>query len=794
LAYYDTTWYVSSVKYAAVTARPQNAAVAAGALVRQFTTPSLNAERCYVCIVAGTTANTTDATWVLGRGNKVTDGTVTWIEVTGQPAVNGDQSNTLNWTQAKAVNPGPSIGVILKRNNGASYQICTTSGVMGASEPAFSDTAGATTVDNGATWTSLGPVGNFPAWGAPHARLANAYATNWGAAGNRFYLADNHTETQTTAISLNSPATLAAPTYVVCIDRTVVLPPVEANYNTGASISTTGAVGISFSTSQSNSNHYYQGITFNLGDGSSSVAQLSFAVAAYVICKNCLFNMRNTHINSIPVLGSGVGSNPNQVLWDNCQVQFSATGQSISVRNVNFEWRNTPSAIQGTMPTTLFTTQPSGMPVMVCRGVDFSAFSGLLLNNNTPTITPFVFEDCKFHASMTRYGTSTGGYWSQPVVTVRCDSGATNYKATRDEYSGAQTTETSITRVGGATDGTTPTSDKIVTNAQATFLTPYRMLPLAIWNDTTGADVTVTVYGTVNAGSLPLNDEIWMDVQYLGSSGSPQASFKSTCKSHPLAAGAAVAADSSTWNNTTISAVTWEAASVTAVTLSGGNLVATNTGTTSTDQGAKVASADAKNSGKYYFEATWTARTAGANYGIGIGTYVSTYIGMGNTGGVTGVNAYFLGTVWSNGGNVWAMGGAWAAGQVMGIAVDLDNRKIWFRLTPSSNWNDNATHNPATNTGGIAIPAGAMVPFVTFGGSSGAANNVVTANFGASAFVGAVPSGFTSGWSSSSVYTPFKLVATLTSPQPQMKGYVYVSVRAAKPSTTYYIDPLPTLS
>jgi hypothetical protein len=73
-------------------------------------------------------------------------------------------------------------------------------------------------------------------------------------------------------------------------------------------------------------------------------------------------------------------------------------------------------------------------------------------------------------------------------------------------------------------------------------------LPLAIWNDTTSADVTVTIFGTVNSASLPNNDEIWIDVQYLGSSGSPVASFKSTSKSHPLAAGAAVASDGSTWN------------------------------------------------------------------------------------------------------------------------------------------------------------------------------------------------------------------------------------------------------
>jgi hypothetical protein len=118
---------------------------------------------------------------------------------------------------------------------------------------------------------------------------------------------------------------------------------------------------------------------------------------------------------------------------------------------------------------------------------------------------------------------------------------------------------------------------------------------------------------------------------------------------------------------------------------------------------------------------------------------------MGNTGGVTGTIAYFLGSVWSGGSNLASLSG-WGAGQIMGMAVDLDNRQLWVRASPAGSWNAGGTANPATNVGGIAIPAGTMVPFVTFGGGSGAANNVVTANFGSSAFSGAAPSGFTSGW------------------------------------------------
>jgi hypothetical protein len=194
---------------------------------------------------------------------------------------------------------------------------------------------------------------------------------------------------------------------------------------------------------------------------------------------------------------------------------------------------------------------------------------------------------------------------------------------------------------------------------------------------------------------------------------------------------------------------TWDPAAVTAVTLSGGNLAATNTGTTSADQGARVASGGGKTSGKYYFEITWTVIVGtlpgGANSGAGIGTPASTYTGMGS-GGTTGVHHFRGGSTWSNGSQILAGAGNWAQGSVAGFAVDLDNRRYWKRASPAGQWNNSGTANPDTNTGGLIIPAGTMVPFVTFGGTNGLANNVITANFGASAFSGAVPSGFTAGW------------------------------------------------
>jgi len=544
MAFFDTTWYVSSVKYAAVTARPQNAAVVAGQLVRQFTAPAVGSERVFVCTQAGTTANVTDATWNIARGGTTTDGTAKWQECTGQPAVNGDLTSTLTWAQVKAIGGVVGLGTVIKRNNGVSYQINTSgAGAQGASEPAFSDTAGVPTTDGATNWTSLGPVGNFPAWGAPHARLAVAYV--WGAAGNKFFLADNHAETQATALTLTSPATAAGgPTYAICVDRTVSLPPVEANINTGAAIAVTSTNNIILNVSGSAATSYYQGISFSAGNTAAAI-NINTATANYVF-KNCGFVLAGAATANTIIVGSS-SSSPAQILWDNCTVNFSHAGQSIKLQNAGFEWRNTASAIQGTVPTTLFVPSSTLSNTLICRGLDLSALSTTLVAPGSAT--PYVFEDCKFNASMTRLGLASSiGYAADPVVTVRCDSGATNYKATRDEYAGSQSTETSITRVGGATDGTTPTSIKIATNAQATFLTPYRMLRLATWSDVTGANQTVTVCGTINSASLPKNDEIWMDVQYLGSSGSPVASFKTTCKSHPLAANAAVSSDGSTWN------------------------------------------------------------------------------------------------------------------------------------------------------------------------------------------------------------------------------------------------------
>ena len=104
--------------------------------------------------------------------------------------------------------------------------------------------------------------------------------------------------------------------------------------------------------------------------------------------------------------------------------------------------------------------------------------------------------------------------------------------------------------------------------------------------------------------------------------------------------------------------------------------------------------------------------------------------------------------------------GARANGDIIGVALDLVNQLIWFRVAPSGNWNGSGTANPATGVGGVSLQsiAGVGVPLYPYAYLQGS-GQAYTANFGDSAFTGAVPASFTSGFTAGA-NPPFNAVAT----------------------------------
>lgn len=201
--------------------------------------------------------------------------------------------------------------------------------------------------------------------------------------------------------------------------------------------------------------------------------------------------------------------------------------------------------------------------------------------------------------------------------------------------------------------------------------------------------------------------------------------------------------------------ITLDPTTAASVSLSGGNLIATNTGTTSTSQGVSGPSSSGKTgSGKYYFEITVTTLTGGGGVGCGIGKVGTAFSTM-STIPTNGVMCYAgnSGAIWTSGGNSGSDIGAVSNGDVICVAVDLGNNRIWFRKN-GGNWDNNSGHDPTDGSGlhgGFTFSSGnSMIPFVTFGsglvGPTGAASNVLTANFGATAFAQSAPSGYTAGW------------------------------------------------
>ena len=172
---------------------------------------------------------------------------------------------------------------------------------------------------------------------------------------------------------------------------------------------------------------------------------------------------------------------------------------------------------------------------------------------------------------------------------------------------------------------------------------------------------------------------------------------------------------------------TWDLATVSNMTLSNGSLRATSTGSGY----ALIPVAQRRTSGKYYWEYTVVNHT---NINTSMGVNGSSINAIVTVVGSILVNAVSTG---------WSLGSI-SIGHVVGVALDIPAKLIWFKnITNSSAWNTSGG-NPATGTSGANISAivGPITPTFT----ATLASQVLDANFGASAFVGPVPAGFTAGW------------------------------------------------
>jgi hypothetical protein len=560
MALFDNTWYVnagdgSTTGWWAIPAWT-SAAKAAGAIVRQAAAPTVLNERVFVCIVAGTPGGT-EPVWVLTRGAKTTDGTVTWQEVNGQAALNGDHINAVTTAQTRS--QVITLGQVIYDSGTASVQICTTAGTAGSGTPTFSTTKGTTTADSSVTWTSLGLASGYAAWANPAARLTSIMGTTWGAvAGSTIFVANTSQDSNSGGATWPNVGLFANPIKVLCVNAAGSMPPVAADLTTGALVCQTTVAHVNQLTAS-----YIYGIEFRLAAINSAASMAGSLVssggtssACWQIYKNCKFTCGSTNINTRWQLGNTlVALGGGTLEFEDCQIGMVTTAALFTAFGpIKFHWRN-PSGIAGVTGVTgpppqfqLFGNVGAASVDAMIDGVDLSALApqpfatGSIIN----TVGNITFKDCAFRSPLASpaVAVASGG---PRIDYMRSDSAGTNYQHQRSRYQGTLVTETAIVRTGGGQIEGTPLSWKIVTTANSLWFNPFLLARIGIANTLTGVSRTVTVYGTTHVASVPNNDEIWIEVAYPGSASTPLASFKTSTKSNILSANAPVASDGSVW-------------------------------------------------------------------------------------------------------------------------------------------------------------------------------------------------------------------------------------------------------
>ena len=643
--------------------------------------------------------------------------------------------------------------------------ICTTAGTS-STEPTWPTGDGGAVTTGGATFANVSGRNGWVAAAGTLTCILDRPQTN-----DRVFLSSDHSETFTAsgAITIFFGNAGFWVIQFISVNRAGSVPPVAADAQSGAAITynTFAAFLITFAALV---NMYWQGITFTLGGtGGSTLAFNTQNANKGHYFKNCAF------VLATPSAAARITTNATtKVVFDNTTVQFGNVGQYIgpNVAGPAFDltWINTASPIQGAIiPNALFNFNLVAQSNITCRGVDLSAITTTLVgmagaNSNQSKV---LLEGCKIAPNVVRMATPAAGNGvSDEVELIQCWDG-TNFLTERYTAAGAVAADrANYLRPPGAQDDLSNFSLRLTSSPNCDkYAFPLDSFWLDIANTSVGISKTATIE-LISATTL-YDDEISLLLEYMGTSGSHVSSFVSSLK--PLTAPSVLTSSSAIWSEPPQNG--WNPADKTNTTLNFDNLTATSTAV----GGVRSVSYA---SGKYYWEVTMTT-WASANTGCGVASASAVL----STFGATPTQAALVrknGVIWVNDVSTGETLGARSNGDVIGIALDVDNDLIWFRFLPAGDWNGLTSANPATGVGGLNISGlrGALYP--AFAGASGGERCII--NVGGSGFTG-VPVGFNSGLPT---HGAVKLQATFT---PRVAGRVRGLVKLGKTNTIVWVNP-----
>lgn len=416
---------------------------------------------------------------------------------------------------------------------------CTTAGTSAASEPSWNQSNNQPTVSGSATFTNVTGQGAY-GWGAASGDVNSISSNGAGGPrpqlGDRMFVASDHTETISGTYLLGFASGFGL-TQAISVNRAGSVPPVAADVQSGASITGSGNFYI-----DNPCEMLWYGFTFIASGGNLLLGNGSKALTF----KNCALVLTTASTSASIGPGSG-GAYGAQILLDNTTVTFQNSSQTIFYGMGGtgfFTWINTPNAIQGAVPTNLFSNFNANQTI-TCRGVDLSAVTTTLFAARVSAsygILKVLLESCKIAPAVVRYAVSGAQPSTDEIELVNCYDG-TNVISERWHSGGSMTIDRSTTMSSGAQDDIGAYSLKLASSVRAENTQPMDTFPFDIYNALTGArTATVEI-----ASSASLNNtDIRLTIEYQATSGSPVMSFVESIVNN-LATAAALPSSGASW-------------------------------------------------------------------------------------------------------------------------------------------------------------------------------------------------------------------------------------------------------
>jgi hypothetical protein len=405
--------------------------------------------------------------------------------------------------------------------------------------------SGATGAANGSTWADA-----YTTLGA-----AVAVATN----ADTIYVSQAHSDNAGGTFSF--PATPGLK--VICANDSAQPPTSVA---TGGSTAVPSSAGLLI-----NGCVFIYGLTFLGNAGTSGANAIALggnnAGPNYVQLDTCRLEVRGTNTTIGVFTGVSPASNSfqeSEVHLKDCVLKFQNTSQGVIPRCAHVTFEVVSFDATGAAPAQAIRCRAlnQGAGRFLWSGGDISHVGTALVESEAANeAQDITFVNCRIPsgAALVSGTVRPGG----PKVRMHnCDSGATNYRSAQTDFTGSTLSETTIVKTGGASDGETPLSWRMVSTASAVIGAELISPAIAVWNDDTGSPLTIEV-DVLTDGITLTDQEIWLKVQYLGSASYPTGFFLSDRNADLLASGVAQASSAATWTTTGLSSPVAQKLSVT---------------------------------------------------------------------------------------------------------------------------------------------------------------------------------------------------------------------------------------